>query len=121
MLHAPAVTPILARFAVETRWEEVPAAARQQAKRALLNFFAVALAGCRSTPVEIARKSLQEFSGRDQATVIGRRERTDALSAAFLNAAAAMCSIFATHTLRPSSIRPLRWRRRCSRSPSCTA
>jgi len=89
MLHAPAVTPILARFAVETRWEEVPAAARQQAKRALLNFFAVALAGCRSTPVEIARKSLQEFSGRDQATVIGRRERTDALSAAFLNAAAA--------------------------------
>ena len=89
MLHAPAVTPILARFAVETRWEEVPAAARQQAERALLNFFAVALAGCRSKPVEIARKSLQEFSGRDQATVIGRRERTDALSAAFLNAAAA--------------------------------
>jgi 2-methylcitrate dehydratase PrpD len=54
MLHAPAVTPILARFAVETRWDEVPAAARQQAKRALLNFFAVALAGCRSPPVEIA-------------------------------------------------------------------
>src|SRR3954464_7540831 len=89
MLHAPAVTPILARFAVEARWDEVPAAARQQAKRALLNFFAVALAGCRSPPVEIARQSLQEFSGHDQATVIGRRERTDALSAAFLNAAAA--------------------------------
>src|SRR5262245_4926588 len=83
MLHAPAVTPILARFA------EVPAAARQQAKRALLNFFAVALAGCRSPPVEIARKSLQEFSGHGQATVIGRRERMDGLSAAFLNAAAA--------------------------------
>jgi 2-methylcitrate dehydratase PrpD len=89
MLHSPAVTPILARFAVEARWEEVPAAARQQAKRALLNFFAVALAGCRSPPVEIARKSLQEFSGHNQATMIGRRERTDALSAAFLNAAAA--------------------------------
>jgi len=89
MLHAPAVTPILARFAVETRWDEVPAAARQQAKRALLNFFAAALAGCGSPPVEIARKSLQEFSGHGQATVIGRRERTDALSAAFLNAAAA--------------------------------
>jgi 2-methylcitrate dehydratase PrpD len=89
MLHAPAVTSILARFAVETRWEEVPAAARLEAKRALLNFFAVALAGCRAPPVEIARQSLQQFSGHGQATVIGRRERTDALSAAFLNAAAA--------------------------------
>src|SRR6266576_5814173 len=89
MLHSPAVTPILARFAVEARWEDVPESARQQAKRALLNFFAVALAGCRSPPVEIARKSLQEFSGHNQATMIGRRERTDALSAAFLNAAAA--------------------------------
>jgi 2-methylcitrate dehydratase PrpD len=74
MLHSPAVTTILARFAVETRWEEVPAAARQQAKRALLNFFAVALAGCRSPPVEIARKSLQEFSRHNQATLIGRRD-----------------------------------------------
>ena len=101
MLHAPAVTPILARFAVEARWDEVPAAARQEAKRALLNFFAVALAGCRSPPVEIARKSLQDFSGHGQATVIGRRERTDALSAAFLNAAAANVLDFCdTHVAR---------------------
>jgi 2-methylcitrate dehydratase PrpD len=89
MLHVPAVTQILARFAVSACWEDVPDGARHGAKRALLNFFAVALAGCRARAVEIALQSLAEFSGRPQAIVIGRRERIDALSAAFLNAAAA--------------------------------
>jgi 2-methylcitrate dehydratase PrpD len=105
MLHAPAVTQILARFAVEARWDDIPEAARHEAKRALLNFFAVALAGCRARPVEIAAKSLAEFSGREQATVIGRCERTDALSAAFLNAAAANVMDFCdTHI--PTVIHP---------------
>ncbi len=54
-----------------------------------MNLFAVALAGCRTDPVEIALQSLKEFSGGKQVTVIGRPERIDALSAAFLNAAAA--------------------------------
>jgi hypothetical protein len=33
MLQAPAVTQTLARFAVQTRWEDVPEAARHEAKR----------------------------------------------------------------------------------------
>ncbi len=66
-----------------------PPTVRHQAKRSLMNFFAVALAGCRTGPVEIALRSLAEFSGGRQATIVGRRERIDALSAAFLNAAGA--------------------------------
>src|SRR6476659_137215 len=89
MQPRPGTTETLARFVVETRWEDIPGTARHAAKRALLNFFAVALAGCRTEPVELALKSLAEFSGGRQATVIGRRERIDALSAAFLNAAGA--------------------------------
>src|SRR6187401_3381369 len=89
MQPRPGTTETLARFVVGTKWEDIPAAARHEAKRALLNFFAVALAGCRTGPVELALKSLSEFSGGKQATVIGRRERLDALSAAFLNAAGA--------------------------------
>ena len=54
-----------------------------------MNFFAVALAGCRTEPVEIALRSLSEFSGGKQVTLVGRSERIDALSAAFLNAAGA--------------------------------
>lgn len=89
MLPRPGVTQDLARFVAETRWENLPDPVRHEAKRALLNFFAVTIAGCRTEPVEIALKSLAEFSGGKLATVIGRADRIDALSAAFLNGAGA--------------------------------
>jgi 2-methylcitrate dehydratase PrpD len=72
---------------------------RHQAKRSLVNFFAVTLAGCRSRPIETALRSLSEFSGGRQVAMIGRAERIDALSAAFLNAAGANVDDFCdTHT-----------------------
>src|SRR5471030_2180617 len=89
MLPRTGVTPALARTVVTTRWEDIPAPVRHQAKRSLMNFFAVALAGCRTAPVELALKLLAEFSSGRQATIVGRTERIDALSAAFLNAAGA--------------------------------
>jgi 2-methylcitrate dehydratase PrpD len=89
MLHKPGVTQELARFVVETGWSDIAQPVRDAAKRALMNFFAVALAGCRAGPVETALASLAAFSARGPATVIGRSERMDALSAAFLNAAGA--------------------------------
>jgi 2-methylcitrate dehydratase PrpD len=105
MLNKPGVTESLARHVVAMRWEDVPSQVRHQAKRSLLNFFAVALAGCGSSPVEIALRSLAEFSGGRQVTVIGRAERLDALSAAFVNAACANVHDFCdTHT--PTVIHP---------------
>jgi 2-methylcitrate dehydratase PrpD len=89
MLDRPLVTRTLARYIAAARWEDIPLPVRHQAKRSLINLFAVALAGCRTEPVEIAFRSLAEFSGGATATLIGRPERIDALSAAFLNAAAA--------------------------------
>jgi 2-methylcitrate dehydratase PrpD len=89
MLPRPGVTSALAHFVIDTTWDDIPEKARHEAKRALLNFFAVAIAGCRTEPVELALKSLAEFSGGKQATIVGRSERIDALSAAFLNAAGA--------------------------------
>src|ERR1700744_3012806 len=100
MLQKSDVTSTLARFAAATRWEDLPAQVRHQAKRSFMNLFAVALAGCRTEPVEIALGSLAEFSGRKQATLIGRGERIDALSAAFLNAAAANVRDFCDTHLR---------------------
>ncbi|MEA2971073.1 MAG: hypothetical protein QOE78_4334, partial [Alphaproteobacteria bacterium] len=105
MLHRPGVTQNLARFVVAARWDDISEAIRHEAKRALLNFFAVALAGCRADPVEIALRSLAEFSHLRQATVIGRSERMDGLSAAFLNAAGANAFDFCdTHV--PTVIHP---------------
>jgi 2-methylcitrate dehydratase PrpD len=100
MLHKPDVTATLARYVAATRWEDIPQEVRHQARRSFINLFAVALAGCRAEPVEIALSSLREFSGGKQATVIGRSERIDALSAAFLNAAAANVHDFCDTHLR---------------------
>jgi 2-methylcitrate dehydratase PrpD len=100
MLHKPDVTGTLARYVAATRWDDIPTDVRHQAKRSFINLFAVALAGCRTEPVEIALRSLAEFSGGKQATVIGRAERIDALSATFLNAAAANVHDFCDTHLR---------------------
>jgi len=107
MLHKPGVTQNLARFVVDTRLDDVPERARHEAKRALLNFFAVALSGSRTGPVETALASLGEFSDKKQASVIGRPERIDALSAAFLNAASAnvydFCDTHLATVIHPTS------------------
>ena len=89
MLYQPGVTARLAQFIATTRWSDVPPEVVHQAKRSFMNFFAVALAGSHTSPVEICLQSLVRFSGGQQAAIVGRRERIDALSAVFLNAAAA--------------------------------
>ena len=105
MLHNPGVTERLARLVVDTRWTDLPAEVAHAAKRSFLNFFAVALTGCRNETFEIALGTLAAFSGDRQATLIGRRERVDALSAAFLNAAGANVLDFCdTHV--PTAIHP---------------
>ena len=79
----------LARFLADSRAEDMPVALQHEAKRSLLNYFAAALGGCRDKAVDHAITVLAPFSGRQQATVIGRAERFDMLNAAFLNAISA--------------------------------
>ena len=99
------VTKRLAQFVAEMRWDALGPPVVHQVKRALMNFFAVALTGCREGAIETALQSLATFSARPQATVIGRGERLDALSVAFLNAASANVLDFCdTHV--PTVIHP---------------
>lgn len=100
MRHEPGVTLKLAQFVAATDASALPPKVMHQAKRSFMNFFAVALAGCRTGPVDIALRSLSEFSGGKQATIIGRTERIDALSAAFLNAAGANVFDFCDNHVR---------------------
>lgn len=86
---APKTSLALARFLAGSRYEELPEALRHEAKRSLLNYFAVAFAGSREVAVETALSQLREFSGPAQAGIVGRSERTDAATAAFLNSASA--------------------------------
>jgi 2-methylcitrate dehydratase PrpD len=80
-------TAALARFVAASRWDDIPAPVRHEARRALLNFVACALAGSQDEAIGHAIAVLGPLSGPPQALVIGRGERFDMLTAAFLNAA----------------------------------
>ena len=98
-------TPRLAEFVAAARCDDLPPQVSHQAKRSLMNIFAAALAGCRDATVDTALASLAAFSGGRQAALIGRRERLDALGAAFVNAAGANVLDFCdTHV--PTAIHP---------------
>jgi len=83
------VSRTLAEFIAGSQYKDIPEPVRHEARRSLLNFFATAFSGCRDPALDIALGSLSEFGASGDATVIGRPERVDPLSAAFLNAAAA--------------------------------
>ena len=81
------VTGALADFLVSSRWEDVPHDVRHAARRSILNFFGTALGGSRDAAIAGTLAVLDRFSGAREASVIGRRDRLDMLSAAFVNAA----------------------------------
>src|SRR5271155_3137854 len=62
MLHNPGVTERLARFVVETQFGDLPKDVAHQAKRSVMNLFAVALTGCRTETVETLLQTLAAFS-----------------------------------------------------------
>src|SRR5260370_30521780 len=81
----PDGSSLLARFVADSQWQDMPTEVRHEAERTIVNFVGAALGGCRDEAVELALRALGPFFGSPQATVIGRSERPDALSAAFLN------------------------------------
>ncbi|HSF95510.1 MAG TPA: MmgE/PrpD family protein [Thermohalobaculum sp.] len=88
-LTAASSAQALASFAAGQSWAEIPAPVRHQARRALVNIFATAIAGCREPAVEIALGVMAPFAGPATCSLIGRGERRDAALAAFVNAMAA--------------------------------
>ena len=99
------VTVRLAQFVVDSRWENIPAAVRHESKRALLNILGAVFAGCRDAAVDHALAVLQPFSGPAEASIIGRSERADVLTAAFVNGASANVLDFCD-THHPTIIHP---------------
>ncbi len=83
--EAKNVTQTLARYLVAARFDDLPAAARKEASRSLLNWMAVAVGGCRHEAVEIALAAVTPFAGPPQAAIFGRRERLDGMNAVLLN------------------------------------
>jgi 2-methylcitrate dehydratase PrpD len=84
-----AVTRTLARFVAQTQWSDLPVIVRNEAKRALVNYFAVALAGSHDPTLGKAVAVYGRFSANDHVSIVGRSERVDMLNAAALNAMSA--------------------------------
>jgi len=83
--ETPDVTRQLARYVVESRWENIPVAARREATRSVLNWVGCAVGGSRHQTLDRALAALSEFSGPRVATVLGRTEKLDVMHAALMN------------------------------------
>lgn len=79
----------LIRFAAEWDDASIPEGIIDEAKRSLLNMLAVAIAGSADPAIARSRAVLGAFAGPPATAILGRVERTDAPTAAFLNAASA--------------------------------
>jgi 2-methylcitrate dehydratase PrpD len=87
----PRITGRLAAFASTLEYGDLPPRAVHEVKRALLDYLGVSLLGARHRAVELLVEHVAQMRGaralaaRAGATVIGRTERTDPVSAAWIN------------------------------------
>ncbi len=79
------VTRRLAEYVVESKWVDVPEPARKEAVRSFFNWVGCAVGGAPHVTVDRALAALAPFSGKPEATVLGRKERLDILHAALMN------------------------------------
>lgn len=86
---APSATTRLAQWTASLQWQDIPAPVRHEALRSLVNYFAVALAAAHDPAIDKAMRVMLPFSSSRSGSLIGRRESTDMLHAAALNAMAA--------------------------------
>ena len=80
-----AITRTLAQYLVNARAADLPQAVRDHAVRTFLNWLGCAVGASRHEAVDIAIATLSPFAGPAQASVLGRKERVDVISAALFN------------------------------------
>ena len=89
MTNPQKISSILSQFIFETEYEHIPASVIHEAKRSLINYFAVCFAAGTDDTISKAIQVYQSFSSNSIASVIGRNIKTDILNAAALNAMSA--------------------------------
>lgn len=75
----------IARFSQELEFDQIPEAARQEAKRFLLDSVGCALAGWQSEDMQALHSYVKRLGGIPEATLIASGERTNAPLAALMN------------------------------------
>ena len=82
-------TARIAEFAANLKYNQIPQAAREEAKKAVRDCLGVALAGSREEDAKICAEIARQEGAREEATVYGQRFKTSAIHAAFANGTAA--------------------------------
>jgi 2-methylcitrate dehydratase PrpD len=83
------VTETIAGFAANLNFDRIPAAAIEEAKKALRDCLGVALAGSKEEDAKICAEIARQESAKEESTVYGQRFKTSAIQAAFANGTAA--------------------------------
>jgi hypothetical protein len=79
------VTRTLARYVVNAKPSDVPETVKREGVRSILNWLGCAVGAAEHEAVECALAALLPFAGPPQASVLGRKEKTDILNAALMN------------------------------------
>lgn len=79
------VTRALARFVVNSRFEQIPEAVSREVARAMLNWLGCAIGGAKHRASVAAISLASRFSGPREATVLGTVGRVDIFQAAWVN------------------------------------
>jgi 2-methylcitrate dehydratase PrpD len=79
------VTRTLARYVVNSRLADIPKPVRAEAVRSVVNWLGCAVGACQHEAVECALQAMAPFQGPKQASILGRRDKTDILNASLMN------------------------------------
>ena len=80
-----ATTSLLARYAVDLDFRNLPGAVRREVRRLFLNWVGCALGGSTQEAIAKAIAAVREFAGPAEVGILGRSERLDALNATLIN------------------------------------
>jgi len=83
--NIPAVTETLADWIVGVTGNDIPDEVRREGLRTFVNWMGCAVGGSDHETVDAALRAVRPFAGKATSTVIGRKDRLDALHAALVN------------------------------------
>jgi len=79
------VTKVLAEFLASLRYEDIPDEVKTRAKHHILDWIGVAVAGSSAKTSRIIADFIRRAGGKEEATLIGYREKAPCVNAAFAN------------------------------------
>ena len=98
MTAVTGATSAIADYVLATGYADLPAAVRKEGLRTFFNVLGCTVGGAKHEAIEATWRALAPFAGEAHATLLGRGQRTDALTA----------SCLAPPTVQPSTLKNVR-------------